>query len=80
MRKISLLPSTGVPVGALIVSVAACAVHAYSSYALMSGVTAEAEDVVTDTRGLLRPYHVPFVYVPAHESVLVDQETFEGAW
>jgi hypothetical protein len=51
IRKISLLPSTGVPVGAAMVRVAAWAVKLYWSYALMFGDKV-AVDAVDEVRGL----------------------------
>ena len=51
--KINLSPSRGVPVGAFIVKPAANAVKAYTSYALMSGVTDDA-DALDDTLGSMR--------------------------
>ena len=51
--KISLLPSTGVPVGAFIVNAAACAVRAYWSNDEMSGVM-DAVEAVEETLGLMR--------------------------
>ena len=51
--KISLLPSTGVPVGALIVSAAACAVRLYWSKDDISGVN-DAVDVAVDVLGSMR--------------------------
>ena len=53
IRNINLSPSTGVPIGALMPNVAANAVKAYTSYALISGVTDDADDV-EDTLGSMR--------------------------